>query len=29
MEENGSYRWPGNQPKKPVPNFDFTKLNRI
>jgi len=29
MDENGTYRWPGNQPKKPSPSFDFSKLTRI
>ena len=28
MEENGSYRWPGNQPKKPKVNFDLSKFTR-
>jgi len=32
MEENGSYRWPGNQPKKPQKpkiSLDLKKINRI
>jgi len=29
MEENGSYRWPGNQPKKPKVSIDFKKINQI
>ena len=29
MDENGTYRWPGNQPKKPMQKPDFTKLTRI
>jgi len=29
MEDNGTYRWPGNQPKKPKRSFDAKKLNRI
>ena len=29
MDENGTYHWSGNQPKRPVPQFDFKKLNRI
>ena len=29
MDENGTYRWPGNQPKKPTPRFDLKKFNRI
>ena len=29
MDENGTYRWPGNQPKKPAPKLDFSKLTRV
>ena len=29
MDENGTYHWPGNQPKKPTPKFNLAKLNRI
>ena len=29
MDENGTYHWSGNQPKKPTPPFDLAKLNRI
>lgn len=29
MDENGTYHWSGNQPKKPTPKFDLAKLNRI
>ena len=29
MEDNGTYRWSGNQPKKPRANPDFKKLTRI
>ena len=29
MDENGTYRWPGNQPKRPIPHFNLKKLNRI
>ena len=28
MEDNGTYRWPGNQPKKPKNTFDLKKLTR-
>ena len=28
MEENGSYRWPGNQPKKPRKSLDLKKTGR-
>ena len=29
MEENGTYHWPGNQPKKPKITLDFKKSGRI
>ena len=29
MDENGTYRWPGNQPQPPKKNFDFKNLTRI
>ena len=28
MEENGSYRWSGNQPKKPAPKWNLNKITR-
>jgi len=29
MDENGTYRWPGNQPRKPKPTVDMAKITRI
>ena len=29
MDENGSYRWPGNQPKKPTPKLNLSKITRV
>ena len=29
MDENGSYRWPGEQPKKPTPKLNLSKITRF
>ena len=28
MEDNGTYRWPGNQPQKPKKTIDLKKISR-